>query len=161
MLTIGRRAATSRIERHRHHYRYVGAVAVVAALLGALGSASNAMAAGPRSASGPGSTSASGPGLTITGTVQAAACTSHWTWKVSQAGNGYSQVKWTSNPCGFAIQDGSYCLGGTAFYKSGVVTRTGLWDTAYCTYLYPVINAAQWRFRNGSTWSAWKTYWNL
>jgi hypothetical protein len=125
-----------------------------------LGSASNAKVT-VLSVSGPGSTNASGPGLTITGTVQAAACTSHWNWRVSDAGNGYTQVEWTSNPCGFVIQDGTYCLGGSAFYKSGLVTRTGLWDTAYCTFLYPVENAGEMRFRNGSTWSAWKLYWSI
>ena len=168
MLTISRRAATPRLGRHRHRHRYVGAVAVIAALLGALGSASNAMAAAPgqKSASGPGSTSASGPGFAITGTVLGTSrrCTSHWNWKVFHnpvyGSDDYSKVEWTSNPCGFAIQDQSWCFEGTgASYDSGIVTRTYLWDQANCTFTYPDIWKAQQRFRNGGSWSAWKTYW--
>jgi hypothetical protein len=167
MLTIGRRrVATPTLGRRRHRHRYVGAVAVIAALLGALGSASNAMAAaqpGPKSASGPGSTSASGPG-TVTGTVPGtnAACTSHWNWQIDDPTfYGWSEVEWTSNPCGYQIQDKSWCLAGTGgYFVSGIVTSTYLWDRANCNLEYSPLWEAQQRFRSpGGSWSAWKTYW--
>jgi hypothetical protein len=132
----------------------------------AFGVASNAMAAGPRSASGPGSTNASGPGFTITGTVPGTerACTSNWNWKVEWAGvgSGWSEVEWTSNSCGFQIQDRSWCLAGTsAHVDSGIVTRTYLWDRASCNVLFPGLASAQQRYRSpGGSWSAWKTYWS-
>lgn len=167
MLTIGRRAA-SRIGRYQRRYRYVGAVAVTAALLGAVGSAPNAMAAatGSKSTSGPGLTSTSGPGFAITGTVSGTniLCTSNWNWKVYSniiyGYDDYSEVEWTSNPCGFTIQDRSGCFYGTgAYYYSGKVKGTYIWDKASCTFSYPDIWVAQQRFYNGSSWSSWKTYW--
>jgi hypothetical protein len=132
----------------------------------AFGGASNAMAAGPRSASEPESTSASGSGFTITGTVPGTnrACTSHWSWYVQslEAPVSYSQVEWTSNPCGFQIQDRSLCLPGVdaAFY-SGIVTGTYIWDRASCTLVFPGIDHAAQRYRcPGGSWSAWDTYWS-
>jgi len=185
MLTIGRRrVATPTLGRRRHRHRYVGAVAVIAALLGALGSASSAMAAappGPKSASGPGSTSASGPGFAITGTVTktvtgfaitgtvtgtvpgtATACTSHWNWQIyAPSIYGWSEVEWTSNSCGFQIQDRSWCLEGTGgHFDSGIVTSTYLWDRASCNLVYSPLWEADQRFRSpGGSWSAWNRYW--
>lgn len=185
MLTIGRRrAAMPTSGRRLHRHRYVGAVAVTAALLGALGSASTAMAAappGPKSASGPGSTSASGPGLAITETITKtgtgfaitgtvtgavpgtdAACTSNWNWQIDDPTfYGWSEVEWTSNPCGYQIQDESWCLEGTGgHFLSGIVTSTYLWDRANCNLEYSPLWEAQQRFRSpGGSWSAWRTYW--
>lgn len=175
MFIIGRRrAATPIIGRRRHRHLYLGAVAVVAALLGAFGSAANAMAAVPglKSASGPGSVSASRPGPTsrsgagfaITGTVPGTdtACTSNWKWKVDTTLYNWSEVEWTSNPCGYQIQDRSWCLEGYgAYYDSGIVKSTYLWDKATCQgqFSYAIWEADQ-RFRlPGGSWSAWKTYW--
>jgi hypothetical protein len=167
MLTIGRRrAATPILWRRRHRHLYIGAVAVMAALLGALGSAANAMAATPESTSGsaPGPASASGSGFTITGTVPGtgAACTSNWKWQVDTTLYNWSQVEWTSNSCGFQIQDRSWCLEGYgAYYDSGIVKATYLWDRATCQgqFSYAIWEADQ-RFRApGGSWSAWKRYW--
>jgi hypothetical protein len=110
--------------------------------------------------------SVSGPEFAITGSIAGTStkCTSHWKWKTFHnpvfGSDDYSKVEWTSNPCGFAIQDRSWCFSGTdQFYVSGVVKRTNLWDQASCNFQFPDIYWAQQRFRTGSTWSAWKTYW--
>ena len=144
--------------------RFVTAVALAAAvggtvvgvLVGGGGSAGAASAA----------TTTEGPEFAITGTIAGTSttCTSHWKWVVFHnliyGSDDYSKVEWTSNPCGFAIQDRSWCFYSTgAHFDSGIVTRTNLWDQASCEFRYPDIYWAQQRFRNGSTWSAWRTYW--
>lgn len=167
MFTIGRRrAATHSLAGRRHRHLYVGAVAVIGALLGALGSTASAMAAAPapKTASAPRLTSVSGTGFSITGTVPGTdiACTSNWKWQVDTTLYNWSQVEWTSNPCGFQIQDRSWCLEGTgAYWDSGIVKSTYLWDKASCQgqYVYTLWEADQ-RFRAvGGSWSAWKAYW--
>lgn len=167
MLTIGRRrAATHSLGQRRHRHLYVGALAVIAALLGALGSTATALAAapGPKSALVPGLTTASGSGFAITGTLPGTdtACTSNWKWQVNTTFYNWSQVEWTSNPCGYEIQDRSWCYEGLgAYWDSGIVKSTYLWDRASCQGQYvDTIWEADQRFRSpGGSWSAWKAYW--
>jgi len=141
-----------------HRYRYVGMVAVIVALLGGLSSASNAIAATP------GSVSVSDDGFDITGTLPGTniTCTSHLKGVVDTTLYNWSKVEWTSNPCGYQIQDRSWCLEGSgAHFDSGIVSRTNLWDQANCNLEYfGTIWEADWRFRTPfADWSAWKKYW--
>jgi hypothetical protein len=109
--------------------------------------------------------SASGSG-TVTGTIPGtlALCTSYWSWHVSYPpSGGYSEVEWTSNPCGFKIEDRSWCEsliqpGSEHWNYSGIVKRTYLWDQAGCG-ITEEISWAQERFYDGSSWSGWNQYW--
>jgi hypothetical protein len=117
-----------------------------------------AYAAGPASASGSESVTGTIPGTDT-------ACTSYWNWYVSwPPTGGYSEVEWTSNPCGFRIEDRSRCEsvieGGNAHYNySGIVKSTYLWDKAGCG-TSEMITWAQERFESGSGWSSWNRYWS-
>ncbi len=150
--------ATLSLPLRRRLYRYVGTVAAAAALFAAVMAFTPAHA---RAATSPTpSASVSGSGTAAT----AALCTSHWNWYVSwPPTGGYSKVEWTSNACGFTIQDRSYCesaiqSGSANWSYSGKVTRTNVWDQADCG-ITQVITTAQQRFYNGSSWSSWSTYW--
>src|ERR1700733_10540414 len=113
----------------------------------------------------PAPTSGDGSG-TVTGTMpgSSALCTSYWSWHVSYPPTGgYSEVEWTSNPCGFKIEDRSYCESAIHpsnehWNYSGIVKSTYLWDQAGCG-VTEVISSAQERFESGSGWSSWKQYW--
>jgi hypothetical protein len=104
---------------------------------------------------------------TVTGTIPGTSvlCTSYWRWHVSYPPTGgYSEVEWTSNPCGFRIEDRSYCEsaihpGNEHWNYSGIVKSTYLWDKAGCG-ITEVISGAQERFENGSSWSGWNQYWS-
>jgi hypothetical protein len=113
------------------------------------------------SAPGPATVSGSLSG-TIPGT--STACTSHWNWHVSQSlSGGYSEVEWTSNPCGYQIQDRSWCTDGVVggyWATSGTVTGTDVWDRANCEAIAP-INRAEEHFRSpGASWPAFTSYWS-
>ena len=79
------------------------------------------------------------PAPTVTTSAEIAAtansCTSHYEWEASESGD-YSRVKWTSNPCGFQIQERSGCVNDFDFLfnwsTSGVVLAVNLWDASYC-----------------------------
>lgn len=91
-------------------------------------------------------------------------CTSYWKWHVYHPfwGGGYSEVEWTSNPCGFQIQDRSYCNSPAGAYwtYSGIVKSTYLWDRATCKGSDFIIHGQEhFRAVDGS-WSSWKNYWN-
>lgn len=93
------------------------------------------------------------------------ACTSHWRWQAANAANGnYSEVEWTSNPCGFSIQERSWCVdafsgsGAGGWATSGVVLRTGLWDKTSCSSAED-ITRGEWRFESSGGWSTYKTFW--
>lgn len=110
----------------------------------------------------PASADASG---TVTGTIlgTSAACTSHWAWHVSwPPTGGYSEVEWTSNPCGFRIQDRSRCeppvTGGAHYNTSGIVRGTHIWAKAGCG-ITETISWAQKRIEKGTIWSGWTRYW--
>jgi hypothetical protein len=140
-------------------------LAIVAAI-GLLGGMSSVMtpAAGAAVMSPTAVTSGSG---TVTGTIPGTSvlCTSYWRWHVSYPPTGgYSEVEWTSNPCGFRIEDRSYCEsaihpGNEHWNYSGIVKSTYLWDKAGCG-ITEVISRAQERFENGSSWSGWNQYWS-
>lgn len=114
----------------------------------------------------PAPTSASGSGA-VTGTIPGTSvlCTSHWNWHVSHpATGGYSEVEWTSNPCGFRIEDRNWCVSVIPpdlghYNYSGIVKRTYLWDKAGCG-VTEVITGAQQRYESGSSWHSWKQYWS-
>jgi len=71
-------------------------------------------------------------------------------------------VEWTNNPCGFSIQERSWCahndLIGGYWSTSGVVVRTGLWDASSCD-LVSHINRGEVRFDFGGGWTKYKTFW--
>jgi hypothetical protein len=110
----------------------------------------------PLDASSPGDLSATGtmPGTNLL-------CTSHYRWQVvtSLGGTNYSQVEWTSNPCGAKIQERSECqLGITQWVTSGQVLRTYLWDRSTCPNSFAIIEADV-RFNFGGGWGAYQEFW--
>jgi hypothetical protein len=140
--------------------------ATVAAITGVIILPGTALAANTRPAnaviSAPGPATASG---SVSGTIPGTntACTSHWNWHVSESvAGGYSEVEWTSNSCGYQIQDRSWCTAGVGGYwsNSGVVTGVDIWDRANCEVIAPVARGEQ-RFRSpGGSWSTYKSYWS-
>lgn len=98
--------------------------------------------------------------------TMARSCTELHSEQVVAATPDYSQVKWTTNSCGWLIQDRSKCRNAqvqTIFTYSGKVKAVGLWDRASCTSAYSQIIAAAYRTSSngGTTWTSWVTYWNL
>jgi len=143
----------------RHLYRSVGTVAAAAALFVA---ALAIIPANARAATSP--TSSASPSAGSATETTAASCSWNFNWYVSwPPTGGYSKVEWTSNPCGYLIQDRSYCesaiqSGSANWSYSGKVKSTYLWDQADCG-ISQVITTAQERIYNGSSWSSWHTYW--
>ena len=94
-------------------------------------------------------------------------CHSTWRWQVGfygYAGIPYSQVKWTSNPCGDFIRDRSECVhvNGNTYDTdpSGIVKRVGLKARTYCHTGYDSLKRGEYQWkRPGGQWSAWKTFW--
>jgi len=92
-------------------------------------------------------------------------CTSHWKWSVSYNIldiGGSSKVEWTSNSCGYKIQERSWCSlgdGSGNWETSGVVVSTGLWDGSSCP-AYEFITRGEVRFDHGSGWGTYKTFWS-
>ena len=93
-------------------------------------------------------------------------CTSTWVYQVQaglSGGNAYSQVKWTSNPCGFVIEDRSICEG---IYQniyntySGRVSGTGIWDRASCRAFVDSINSAAKKYETATGWTGYVVYWS-
>jgi hypothetical protein len=93
-------------------------------------------------------------------------CTSHWKWQANNylQNGGYTEVEWTSNPCGFSIQERSWCNegGGSGYWStSGIVFGTNIWDKSSCT---PVISYASrgevhFNYQDGSGWTKYQTFW--
>lgn len=102
----------------------------------------------------------------ITKTVNGQNCTSHWKWQVNSSGfdgKDYAKVKWTSNPCGFYIQDKIECTGiyENHYYEySGVVKKTGLWDQATCVALVDSIDNAWRHFQEYGSWTKYYRFWH-
>jgi hypothetical protein len=101
----------------------------------------------------------------VTGTVPGSnlLCTSHWKGEVVQAGlfgNDYSQVEWTSNPCGARIQERSRCDTQLvdSWVTSGEVRATNLWDRSNCSSVSS-IGQAQVHFNFGGGWSSYQKFW--
>jgi hypothetical protein len=106
--------------------------------------------------------------LDVTGAVPGAStdCTYSWEWQADAEGGigGYSEVEWTSNPCGFSIQERSWCddilnPNDSGWATSGVVIRTDLWDKSSCDPDLYRITRGEVRFNFGSGWSAYQTFW--
>jgi hypothetical protein len=92
-------------------------------------------------------------------------CRYHYKWHVDTSvfGGGVSKVEWTNNPCGFSIQERSWCehsdLIGGSWSTSGVVVRTDLWDASSCDAALTFINRGEVRFDFGGGWNTYKTFW--
>jgi len=91
-------------------------------------------------------------------------CTSHWAWKVRTGltGDEWSEVWWTSNPCGFKIEDRSTCQGthGQYYTYSGRVKGINIKDRASCTSWTDAIKHAAKEYLTASGWVPFATYWN-
>jgi hypothetical protein len=91
-------------------------------------------------------------------------CTSHYHWEASESGD-YSRVKWTSNPCGFLIQERSGCFNNFTFQfnwsTSGVVVAENLWDGSSCDPLDQDITRGEVHFnhQDGTGWTTYQTFW--
>jgi hypothetical protein len=127
----------------------------------------SAVAAPVAGSASPAPTDSSGEGdVTDTMAGTNTLCTSHWKGQGARDPftlGGYSEVEWTSNPCGFSIQERSWCaktmVAGGDWSTSGVVVRTNLWDKSSCARLTHAITRGEWRFLSGSGWSTYKTFW--
>ena len=92
-------------------------------------------------------------------------CTSYWKWYVIHDVffREYSKVEWTSNPCGFTIQDKSQCATGDGVYRfatpSGKVKGVKVWARSSCDVERENISAGLDRIRKNGVWSPWSTYW--
>jgi hypothetical protein len=141
-----------------------------AALLAAVGF--GIAAAGPAAASAsPALPDSPGGDISITGTMPGADtdCTDHhWIGNGIQAGSlgigGSSWVEWTSNTCGYLIQERSWCVSqdGSGFWStSGVVKETGLLDSSSCGADSSHITRGEERTSSdgGSTWTTYTTFW--
>jgi len=128
------------------------------------------VAAGPAAASVARSASVA-PADTIDGEVDGTAtipgtntlCAYHYRWHVDTPVifGGDSEVEWTNNPCGFSIQERSWCANvgvGGSWSTSGVVVRLNLWDKSSCGGA-TTINRGEVRFDFGNGWTTYKTFW--
>jgi hypothetical protein len=154
------RVPTPSLLRRPHPRRYLGAVAATAVLLGPLGSV-NAMADPTGQASSP------APGATVDGTTSGTEAGCAWTYKWHTDGTisgGYTEVKWTYNPCGLRIEDRTYCgseisPGETQWNYSGIVKRTGLWDRATCGSTWVSSKGEERHTGADGSWGSWHEYW--
>ena len=89
-------------------------------------------------------------------------CTSYYRWEASTSGD-YSRVKWTSNPCGFQIQERSGCSNSLTFNwsTSGIVVGVNLWDESSCDTQHQIITRGEVHFNHedGTGWTTYKTFW--
>jgi hypothetical protein len=93
-------------------------------------------------------------------------CTSDWKWQANNylQNGGYTQVEWTSNPCGYSIQERTWCNegSGSGYWRtSGIVSGTNIWDKSSCT---PIISYASrgevhFNYQDGSGWTKYQTFW--
>jgi hypothetical protein len=109
-------------------------------------------------------TDSSGSEIAVTGTIPGTdtECTSHYEWEADADLDigGWSQVEWTSNPCGYSIQERSWCSGPVSYWStSGVVVSTYLWDKSGCSAPLYTIERGEVRFNYGSGWTTFQTFW--
>lgn len=123
-------------------------------------------------ASAIGATAAHAGTRAITGTAAGVSpltgqtCVSHWKWKVFYGlsrGTDYSEVEWTSNPCGYIIEDRSTCqdIWNHSYYTySGRVRGTYIWDAAHCKAWTDAIHHGAKEYLTNDGWVPFKTYWS-
>jgi hypothetical protein len=126
--------------------------------------------AGPAAASAsPALADSSSGDIAIGGTMPGADtdCTHVWTGSGNQAFNGTdasSWVEWTSNSCGWSIEERSWCVstvtGSGTWETSGVVEETGHKDSTYCPDGYDITRGEERTSSDGgSTWTTYETFW--
>ena len=102
----------------------------------------------------------------MTGTdSQGKKCTSYWRWVVKHDHiREYTKVEWTSNPCGFTIQDQSQCY--NFIYRtfrlatpSGKVKGVKVWARSSCDVYQERVDAGLKRVQKNGVWTPWSTYW--
>jgi hypothetical protein len=143
---------------------------VAIGLLMAGGPASAAPAAGSPSSAHAARTSAlpTAPSGAVTVKMPGAdiLCTSDWKGNGNNYlhNGGYTQVEWTSNPCGFSIQERSWCNegGGSGYWSpSGIVFGTDVWDQSTCKSIISYANRGEVHFnhQDGTGWTTYQTFW--
>jgi hypothetical protein len=92
-------------------------------------------------------------------------CTSYWKWQANNYlyNGGYTQVEWTSNRCGFTIQERSFCNTGSGgnWSNSGIVSGEDIWDKSSCPALisYASRGEVHFNYQNGNGWTTYQSFW--
>jgi hypothetical protein len=93
-------------------------------------------------------------------------CTSDWTGQGNNylQNGGYTQVEWTSNPCGFSIQERTWCNfgGGSGNWQtSGIVFGDNIWAKTSCTPIVSYASRGEVHFnhQDGKGWDTYQTFW--
>jgi hypothetical protein len=89
-------------------------------------------------------------------------CTSYWTG-AGDNNAGYTEVEWTSNPCGYAIQERTWCIymGGSGLWEnSGIVFGDNIWDKSSCAnFSYASRGEVHFNYQDGNGWTKYQTFW--
>jgi hypothetical protein len=109
---------------------------------------------------------ASSGAVTVKMPGTANSCTSYWAWQANNYlhNGGYTQVKWTSNPCGYSIQERSWCNAGSGsgwWSTSGIVFGVNIWDKSSCTagVSYASRGEVHFNYQDGNGWTTYQTFW--
>jgi hypothetical protein len=139
---------------------YLGAIVASAVLMGTLGSV-NAMASPTRPASAP----ALGAAAYGTASGIVAACPSAYKSHHLKESAGYTEVKWTNNPCHLKIEDRTWCEsllspGDAKWVYSGIVKKTGVWAKARCAIFWTPARGEERHTGASGSWGTWHSYWS-
>jgi len=93
-------------------------------------------------------------------------CTSYWAWQANNylQNGGYTQVEWTNNPCGYTIQERTWCNAGGGsggWQTSGIVLHNNIWAKTSCTPIltYASRGEVHFNYQDGNGWTTYQTFW--